>query len=268
MLSHTLQAKSFTRSHIYDLRYNVKGVPIIVDDLTSLRFSQHAVETIKNDDFGVADHLDSYPAVVISANEDIKVVSPEIVRRAIICHVKAGLKNTEMIKINTVRKVHKNIGTAIYRAYLGKMLDVLPNMLNELKNDLNDCGPDLIKISSEVLLEIFKDNADTELPDYFREISIEDFFDEKVTGSQSISKITEAWNINKKAFKVDKKQAFVAYDAGEVWEADRIIKEIPEDLEAHRSREYVVMKLEEASKFFEIDFVEDTKLISKIKNLF
>lgn len=43
-----IAAPSFTRSTIEGLKQNVMGAPIIVDDLTQTRFSQHAIETIKN----------------------------------------------------------------------------------------------------------------------------------------------------------------------------------------------------------------------------
>ena len=72
-----LSAPDFTRSGIEKLKHTVKGAPIIVDDLTNSRFNQHAIETIKNDDFGVAEGLLHYPAVVISANEDVKAVAPD-----------------------------------------------------------------------------------------------------------------------------------------------------------------------------------------------
>ena len=86
-----ISAPEFTRTSIEGLKHAVQGAPIIVDDLTSSRFNQHAVETIKNDDFGVSEHLLNYPAVVISANEDVKAVSPEIIRRTVVCRVQAGL---------------------------------------------------------------------------------------------------------------------------------------------------------------------------------
>ena len=44
------------------------------------------------------------------------------------------------------------------------------------------------------------------------------------------------------------------YNAGATWEAERILKELPETLEPHKSRDWVVMNLAEAKKFFEIDF--------------
>ena len=79
---------------------SVHGAPIIVDDLTNDRFKQHAIETIKNDHFGIAEHLVNYPAVVISANEDVKAVAPEVIRRTVICRAQAGLTNTEVMSSN------------------------------------------------------------------------------------------------------------------------------------------------------------------------
>ena len=88
-------------SIVYFLRTcSEHGAPIIVDDLTNDRFKQHAIETIKNDDFGIAEHLVNYPAVVISANEDVKAVAPEVIRRTVICRVQAGLTNTEVMSSN------------------------------------------------------------------------------------------------------------------------------------------------------------------------
>ncbi|NMA49848.1 MAG: hypothetical protein GX947_08825, partial [Tissierellia bacterium] len=59
--------------------------------------------------------------------------APEIVRRTVICHVQAGIKNTEMMKTRTVRKVQNNIGTALYREYLRRMLEIIPDLINNIK---------------------------------------------------------------------------------------------------------------------------------------
>ena len=55
-------------------------------------------------------------------------------------------------------------------------------------------------------------------------------------------------------FVINKKNNELRYNAGQTYEADRIIKELPETLEAHKSREIVIMSLEEAKEFFQIDF--------------
>lgn len=248
-----ISAPDFTRSSIEGLKRTVQGAPIIVDDLTNIRFNQHAIETIKNDDFGVSDHLTNYSAVVISANEDVKAVMPEVIRRTVICRVEAGLTNTEVMQSNVVRSVQQKIGTAFYREYLRRMLDIIPNLIEALKDEESDRAPDILKYSSEIIVDIINEYADA-LPDYIRPLSLDNYFSEQVTGKHAIKAIKDAWKTNKKAFIVNKKTNELCYDAGAPYEAGYIMKELPETLEARKTNSKIVMKLDEAEKFFEIKF--------------
>ena len=161
-----IPAQEFTRSSIEGLKHKVEGCPIIVDDMVNTRFNQHAIETIKTEDFGISEHLIHYPAVVISANEDVKAVSPEIIRRTVICRVEAGLTNTEVMTNNVVRSVQKEIGTAFYREYLRRMLEIVPNLVEQLKSDDSDRSPDILKESSDVIYDIIAEHS--EIPAYVR----------------------------------------------------------------------------------------------------
>lgn len=200
-----LMASEFTRSSIEALKHTVQGVPIVVDDLTQSRFNQHAVETIKSDDFGINEHLTSYPAVVISANEDVKAVSQEIMRRTVICRVEAGLTNTEVMKSNVVRKVQKNIGTAFYREYLRRMIDVVPDLLESLKNE-EESAPDILEQSSRIICGIFRESAADKMPPYMIPLTLENYFGEKETGAFAIQCIKTAWDADRRAFRVEKKK--------------------------------------------------------------
>lgn len=249
-----ISAPDFTRSSIEKLKCTVEGAPIIVDDLTNTRFNQHAIETIKNDDFGVTSHLLHYPAVVISANEDVKAVAPEVIRRTVICRVQAGLTNTEVMKSSVVRTVQREIGTAFYREYLRRMLDIVPDLLEEMKSDESESAPDILKASSHVIVSIFNEFTEGEVPKYIRHLDLDDYFSEKVTGSYAIKTIRNAWRISKKSFEISVRANELRYNAGQTWEADRILKELPETLEAHKSREWIVMNLDEAKEFFGVEF--------------
>ena len=249
-----ISAPEFTRSSIEGLKRTVKGAPIIVDDLTNTRFNQHAIETIKNDDFGVADKLLHYPAVVISANEDVKAVAPEVIRRTVICRVQAGLTNTEVMRSSVVRTVQKEVGTALYREYLRRMLGIVSELLEEMKSDESESAPDILAESSRVLEEIFREYAEAPWPNYIRQLTLEDYFSEKVTGSYAIKTIRNAWNTSRSSFERSERNNEIRYNAGAPWEADRILKELPETLEPHKSREWVVMNLDEARSFFDIPF--------------
>ena len=249
-----ISAPDFTRSSIEGLKRNVKGAPIIVDDLTNTRFNQHAIETIKNDDFGVAEHLVHYPAVVISANEDVKAVAPEVIRRTVICRVQAGLTNTEVMKSSVVRTVQREIGTAFYREYLRRMFLIVPDLIDELKADDTESAPDILAVSSQILLEIISEFVADKAPEYIRLLNLDDYFSEKVTGGYAIKTIRNAWKTSQASFAVSSRINELRYNAGTVWEADRILKELPETLEAHKSRDWLVMNLEEAKEFFGLEF--------------
>ena len=93
-----------------------------------------------------------------------------------------------------------------------------------------------------------------ELPSYIRSLTLEDYFREKVTGSYAIKTIRNAWETSRDSFEISEKTGELRYNAGATWEADRILKELPETLEAHKSREWVVMNLEEAKEFFGTSF--------------
>ena len=249
-----LSAPDFTRSSIEALKHQVKGAPIIVDDLTNTRFNQHAVETIKNEAFGFADHLLHYPAVVISANEDVKVVAQEITRRTVICRVQAGMTNTQVMRSNVVRTVQREMGTAFYREYLRRMLDVVPDLLEELKDESSESAPDILAISPEILMNIFSDYAEQDLPFYVRPLTLDDYFSEKVTGGYVIKTIRSAWETSRSYFEIVERNNELRYNAGTTHEADRIIKELPETLVPRKSRDWVIMDLAAARDFFNLPF--------------
>lgn len=249
-----ISAPDFTRSSIEGLKRTVKGAPIIVDDLTNTRFNQHAIETIKNDGFGIADHLVHYPAVVISANEDVKAVAPEVIRRTVVCRVQAGLTNTEVMRSNVVRTVQREIGTAFYREYLRRMLEVVPDLLEEIKCDENESAPDILAVSSEIIVSIIQEYTEGELPAFVHVLTLEDYFSERVTGSYAMKAICDAWKTSRASFEISERANELRYNAGATWEADHILKELPETLEAHKSRDWLVMNLNDAREFFGIDF--------------
>lgn len=248
-----IAARDFTTTVVEGLKRTAKGAPVIVDDMVNRRFTEHAVEVIKNDDFGIKEPLLNYPAVVISANEDVKAVASEVVRRTVICKIDAGLTNTEIMNNNIVRKTQAKIKTAFYREYLKRMFIRVEDAVCLLEDENNDIAPDILKTSSEVLYDIISEYVSNP-PEYIRVLNLNDYFGEKVTGKSTIKTITNAWNINKKLFKINKKMNQLIFDAGEQYEAKRIYKELPETLEAKIVHTKIVMKLDSAIDFFNIKF--------------
>lgn len=103
-------------------------------------------------------------------------------------------------------------------------------------------------------MNIFKEYGPETLPEYIRVLSLEDYFSEKVTGSYAIKTIQNAWKTSKDSFEIYPRTNELCYNAGATYEADRILKELPETLEVRKSRDCLMMNLEEAQKFFGITF--------------
>ena len=115
-------------------------------------------------------------------------------------------------------------------------------------------APDILAVSSEIIRDILMEYTSQALPEYVRTLTLEDYFSEKVTGKYAITTIQTAWRTNSDAFEVLERTNELKYNAAQTWEADRIMKELPETLEARKSRECIIMNLAEARQFFEVDF--------------
>lgn len=252
-----INTDNFTFTNLNGLMHEVKGVPVICDDIPKDKFDNHGNKLIKRDDFGYDEGLENYPAIVISANEELKAISPQISRRMVICGVYASMTTTEIMLSTFTKRVQDNIGTALFREYLRCMFERVPAMLDTLIRDDAELT-DILKTSSEVLCDIISEYAsDKNIPSYIRPMSLEsDYFSPKETGFQAIKTITTAWRTSPSSFSINKKLNELRYNVGEQqqFEAERILKELPETLEAQRSRTNIIMKLDAAKEYFGIDF--------------
>jgi hypothetical protein len=103
-------------------------------------------------------------------------------------------------------------------------------------------------------MAIFREYHHGEIPNYARELTLDDYFSERVTGSFAIKTIVNAWKTSPNSFEVIARCNELRYNAGNTWDVDRILKELPETLEPHKSRDWLVMNLDEAQKFFGTSF--------------
>ena len=134
------------------------------------------------------------------------------------------------------------------------MIEAIPEAMEALKDENPEAeSPDILHLSAQKLREIFAETL-PDLPFFICDLSLEDYFSEKVTGKYAIQTIRTAWQANEKAFDVNRRTNTLRYSAGENWDADRLMKELPETLCARRSRDSVIMDLDAARDFFGLDF--------------
>lgn len=254
----------FTTKTINDIRLNTKGIPIIYDDMVASQFNSHAGKVVKNDTYGLYDGLDNYPAIVISANEDVKVITQDLTRRIVTCRVTIGLDTTRAMKSNSIRRIQKNITTALYRHYLGLVLDRLDEFVSPMYDEYKDESVDAIKFSSDILVEMFSTLGGEEPPHYVRQLTIDDYFDEKVTSTYAIKAIQTAWEYNKDRFTINNKRNLLKFKLLDQHEIGRIRKELPDSLQAKVSYDTLIMDLAKAREFFEINF-QNSNILTRLR---
>ena len=96
--------------------------------------------------------------------------------------------------------------------------------------------------------------ATTQLPDYVRELSLEDYFDNQKTRRSLIEQVNNDYCVNPKSFTIARHKNELIYDTRDQHTARRLFKELPEDLLAKQMQTKLSMNLTKAQEFFGCDF--------------
>lgn len=97
------------------------------------------------------------------------------------------------------------IGTALYREYLGRMMTAVTNLIEFIDEkkpqETNDMWyPDLVNISSKILIEIFKENG-YNIPSYMRELEWnKDYYGANYIAENTIRSIRKEYEENPETF--------------------------------------------------------------------
>jgi hypothetical protein len=95
--------------------------------------------------------------VVVTTNKDVTAIPVDISKRMLTCHIDAAIPENKSVAGQVARKITREIGTALYRAYLLRMLPKVQSMRAAI--DEGQPGfPDLLTASSETLREIFEES--------------------------------------------------------------------------------------------------------------
>lgn len=252
---------TLTRTNMFTSLREIEGMPICLDDVPRDYFNANAGAIVKCDGELYVEKVTHHGTYIITTNE-IETIKPEMAKRMYYTSVSATQTNTDSVaKKKKMTAIRNRFTTDLYRAYLGKMLPHVENMMARMKN-FNveadaDWQPDTFKISSEVLLDLFRE-SETEPPEYVKTLAYEDYFGYNIICENMRRQIVDDWHHNPEAFDIQENRNILEYNAGErAYEATRVCDMLPEVLEAKRLGTKVVMKLGEARKFFSISFQTD-----------
>lgn len=245
----------FASSTIENLKRGREGLPIIIDDLAKMQFQNHNEKVIKDDEWGIPERFENYPAVVITTNK-LPSITSDISKRAVTCYIDAkinkesGAKNSKRINDSL-----KSATTALFGEYTRRMLEKIDLLENAMKTE-EDYFPDVFRLSSETICEIF-DEFDEQRPVYITPLSFSDYFGDKAVGKNAIEKIKRAWQNEPKQFRINKRANKLVYSCGEngnIYALKYIHDELPPTLNAQLNVTSLVMDLDKAEELFEMKF--------------
>ncbi len=90
------------------------------------------------------------------------------------CHIDAAIPENRSVTERIARRAQKEIGTALYRAYLQRLIPEVSAMRADIDAE-TETFPDLLARSAEILRELLRQALDT-VPDWARPLGFTDFF--------------------------------------------------------------------------------------------
>jgi len=243
----------FTTTNISKLKCGCEGLPINIEDLDGDQFKNH-MRMIKNDEWGIQERFINYPAVSMTTNKVPSIEAP-ISKRMISFFINVGIDREYGLNCDTkMNQIVRKIGNSLYSEYVKRMFSEIEEMVEKMHTD-EEYQPDIFKVSSEVLVQIFHEYGYDF--SYIRKLSISDYMGDKVVGRNAIDKIVKAWENEKMQFVVDRKRNKLVYNIpkyGNSYELRYIADGLPVSLNAIRSNSSLSMDLDKAEEFFEIKF--------------
>lgn len=198
--------KTIPTKDINGIIQEYKGMPIFVDEIDQTYYSR-LTTNIKNSPLCEKSQLDEEPMFIFAGNRLRNPEEPERKRMPFLSYdtnIKSDIDHMAYQAMG--RKIQEQAGNGLYREYLRRMLDEVNSLIDFMfENDNKEDGfyPDITKISSKILIEIFRDYG-YELPDYVREFNWNDDFSyhAKYISEEAILGIKKMWEISPKNFKL------------------------------------------------------------------
>lgn len=261
-----LNNKYFSTEQSANIKLGVKGFPALIDEVTPAQW-RTAVNIVKNDADLIENHHVNHPCFVLIAN-DLNGVRPEISKRVMVFNPECRMpRDLAMKNGGIVKSIGDQIGNSLYRLFVRKMLEKLPEFIESIANKKE--APDIWKLASGILREIF-DYFDA-FPE-FQQQTWHDYVGEKNICDKAISILTDEYGNNPEIFKAHKKanKLYVDFSMYDSNEAGRMLtcldRELPTIFKCKRMGNQVIIDLKAAEDFTGMKFTQGkfTKFYKKM----
>ena len=165
-----IRSGQFTANRALGLRDRLGAIPLLIDDVTRDKFSSHVPDLVRTDQ----EVGNQYAPVVLTTNRDVTSIPPDLTKRMVTCHIDAAIPENRSVTERIARRTPSEIGTALYRAYLQRLIPEVRAMRAEI--DAEPEGfPDLLACSAAVLRGVLGE-ALGELPAWAKPLTFGDYF--------------------------------------------------------------------------------------------
>ncbi len=165
-----IRSGQFTANRALGLRERLGAIPLLIDDVTRDKFTSHVPDLVRTDH----ETGGQYAPIVLTTNRDVSTIPPDLTKRMVTCHIDAAIPENRSVTERIARRAQKEIGTALYRAYLQRLIPEVRLMRAEIDADAEHF-PDLLARSASLLRDILGE-ALGEPPAWARPLSFTDYF--------------------------------------------------------------------------------------------
>lgn len=206
-----------SKDNLRNVQVGVKGTPFFIDELDNA-FLARIKDLIKNPEKCEERLLEEQPLLVFASND---VIEPDETLRKRMVFLKFDGALPSTIDQNSYKsrgnKIIERIGTAFYEEYTKRMLEEMSRLLDYMiykKSEIKDTWyPDIMRISSKIILSILKDYG-YKIPSYMRELTWNgDYFGANYIAKDAIKEIKKEYNLNKEAFIVKKEFVQIVFSS-------------------------------------------------------
>jgi hypothetical protein len=122
----TVQKDAFTSRTLRGLQQNYKRFPVIFDDISRRRFTQHGLDIVKDENLPP---VRENPCFVLSMNADPQLFPDEVVKRCLMIYTNTSLpthKSSLADELHrSVEDIRSRLTIDLYRRYLSDIMDKL-----------------------------------------------------------------------------------------------------------------------------------------------
>lgn len=197
-----------------------QGFPVMLDELSKGRWKDYEDKVVKRDIVS----MEKVSPVLMASNE-VSPLGEALIKRTIVFDVNMNVPRRDIRLVRSNIKETKKLTGALYRKFLQKMLLKMPDFMEKFKSE-ERYAPDLFKLSSETLADIFAQYGD--VPNYVKIYGL-DYYTEKVNVAENREKLLkmyvnegDTWEVNRK-----KNKLVIPFDAS--YKADYFQREYKED---------------------------------------